>query len=102
MVLVLSVAVVTVGLIITLADKKPKQQRRQSMNKKQLIAMWCGIAAVVLFVAKDNIYFCDGELYFFDKCGDADLWTALLSVALVTGGLIVTFADKKSKGEQKQ
>lgn len=56
------------------------------MNKNQLIAMWCGIVAIVLFgfVMMDSYR---PEYGRFAVC--------VLITALITGGLILTFRDKK-------
>jgi len=58
------------------------------MNSKQLIFMWCGIAAIVLAgltVIENYGLVC---LYGFS------VWVFI--VALITGGLIYSFKDKKS------
>ena len=60
------------------------------MNRKQLITMWCGIAAIVLagFTAIEN--------YGLACPYGFSVWVFI--VALVTGGLIYTF---KGKGDRK-
>jgi len=59
------------------------------MNKKQLVAMWCGIAAIVFLMVP---VIADPEVL---KNGS---WRAVqFIVVLVTGGLIVTFKDRKSE-----
>ncbi len=55
------------------------------MNKKQLIVMWIGIGAIVLAGFQESVRYKGGSTFL--------LWTLL--IALVTGGLIITFADKK-------
>ncbi|MHC4259909.1 MAG: hypothetical protein ACYSTF_05810 [Planctomycetota bacterium] len=99
LVLVFLVALVTGGLIVTLADKKPKEQRKQSMNWKQIIAMWCGIAAVAVIAYQDLLFYYDfdGELMNLDVGYYKDFMVLVFLVALVTGGLIITLADKKDK-----
>jgi hypothetical protein len=100
------------------------------MNWKQKICMWIGIAVIVLmglfppWILKDPV---DGgeaqslkfgllvpQLPYFDW--DRMVWQQSYAyqihvvqlviqwfmVAVVTGGLVVTFADKKPKEEQKQ
>jgi len=62
------------------------------MNKKQLICMWCGIAAIVFFT-----------LLVLEKSSDiSDLvgWMIIIFlIALVTIGLIITLKDKKQKDD---
>jgi hypothetical protein len=60
------------------------------MNKKQLIVMWIGIGAIVLAGFQEMAHYKGGSTFI--------LWTFL--IALVTGGLIVTFKDKKPKDEK--
>ncbi len=73
------------------------------MNKKQLIAMWCGIAFVVLFATwtTEIVYAYSsfrGQVdLVFPGEGNAEFCVWAFLVALVTSGLIVTFADKKDK-----
>ena len=61
------------------------------MNRKQIISMWCGILAVgwVCFrrIPSSGIFHYDGDWDGFF------LWIIL--IGLVTGGLILTFKDKK-------
>lgn len=62
------------------------------MNKKQLICMWLGIAGIV-WVGFWNTPFASNDT-------DWDsfwLWTILFS--LITGGLIITFRNKKGKAD---
>jgi hypothetical protein len=58
------------------------------MNSVQLYSMWIGIAVIVFFA-----------IIFGDEIG---FWGCTFTVAVVTGGLIATLADKKTKDEQKQ
>lgn len=64
------------------------------MNRKQLVCMWLGIAAVVLcgFVTVIDPYRPD-YVYFGVR---------VFLVALVTGGLIVTFKDKKKPESEER
>ena len=65
------------------------------MNQKQLIVMWIGIAVIVWAGFQESVHYKGGSTFL--------LWTFL--IALVTGGLIITFAEKKDnkpKDEQKQ
>ncbi|MGA1979703.1 MAG: hypothetical protein ABSG99_03945 [Sedimentisphaerales bacterium] len=59
------------------------------MNQKQLITMWCGIAAIVLagFTVIEN--------YGLVCSYGFSVWVFI--VALVTGGLIYTFRGRKAK-----
>ena len=57
------------------------------MNRNQLISMWCGIAAIV-FIGLPTVGGRVRYSAFF-------LWVFL--VALVTGGLIYTLKDQKTK-----
>ena len=59
------------------------------MNQKQLITMWCGIAAIVLagLTVIENY----GLVCFYGFF----VWVFI--VALVTGGLIYTFRGRKAK-----
>ena len=73
------------------------------MNRKQLIAMWCGIVAFALL----GTYFeAGGWESMATVVGDiADLLARWLVVVVITGGLIITFADKKDKkpkGDKRQ
>lgn len=74
------------------------------MNKKQLICMWCGIAAIVL-VGYGNLgkLTCWYHYLIGDGYGGAVTYGSLLHfflpvflISLVTGGLIYTFRDKKN------
>jgi nitrate reductase NapE component len=59
------------------------------MNQKQLITMWCGIAAIVL-----------AGLTVIENYGLVCSYGFLVwvfTVALVTGGLIYTFRGRKAK-----
>ena len=67
------------------------------MNKKQLIVMWSGIIAICI----SNLFF------LFFSIGTNRVFYDLLIlliwvfvIALITGGLIVTFKDKKPKDEK--
>ena len=60
------------------------------MNKKQLVVMWIGIGAIVLAGFQEMVHYTGASTFL--------LWTFL--IALITGGLIVTFKDKKTKDEQ--
>lgn len=59
------------------------------MNQKQLITMWCGIAAIVLagLTVIENY----GLVCFYG------FFVWVFVVALVTGGLIYTFRGRKAK-----
>jgi len=61
------------------------------MNQKQLVTMWCGIAAVVLagFTAIEN--------YGLVCPYGFSVWVFI--VTLVTGGLIYTFKGQKAKAK---
>ena len=59
------------------------------MNKKQLVVMWIGIAVIVWAGFQESVHYTKGSAFL--------LWTFL--IALVTGGLIVTFKDKKPKDD---
>lgn len=59
------------------------------MNQKQLITMWCGIAAIVL--AGLTVIESYGLVCFYGFF----VWVFI--VALVTGGLIYTFRGRKAK-----
>jgi len=65
------------------------------MNWKQLICMWCGIAAIIFF-----------GLIAVNSYRDRDeAAICICLVVLITGGLIYTFKDtkhKKLKDKQKQ
>lgn len=83
------------ALIYTMRDKKNNKDKKGglgTMNKKQLISMWCGIVAIVI-VGLYNLlvpYSLDYNRF----C----LWVFI--VALVTGGLIYTLRDKQSKKDK--
>ncbi len=65
------------------------------MNKKQLICMWCGILSIVFFG-----FFTILEPYRPDYANFC-VWVFL--VTLITGGLILTFKDKKRpEGETRK
>ena len=71
------------------------------MNKKQKFCMWLGIIAVCL----SNLFFLfflvgtGATIVFSDFC----FWFIwVFGIALITGGLIVTFKDKKPEDDQKQ
>ena len=59
------------------------------MNQKQLIAMWCGIAAIVLAGFTVIMYY--GLVCFYGFSA----WVFI--AALVSAGLIYTFKDQKPK-----
>jgi hypothetical protein len=59
------------------------------MNWKQLVCMWFGIAAIVV-LGLLVLY-----VEHFAYMGYKGFFLRALLVALVTGGLIVTFKDKK-------
>ena len=68
------------------------------MNKKQLVSMWVGIVAIVWAGSQEaEVFYVGGHDV---DWGNFLLWAIL--IALVTGGLIYTFKDKKPKDEQKQ
>ena len=69
------------------------------MNWKQLICMWCGIAAIC------GLGWLGLYVEHFAYMGYKGFFFRAFFVALVTGGLIVTFRDKKAtkpKDERKQ
>ncbi|MHC4075741.1 MAG: hypothetical protein ACYSRZ_04930 [Planctomycetota bacterium] len=100
------------------------------MNKTQLLVMWVGIAIVVLMgifppwvvIDETNPFYVGYSFMFLPP--DAGTWlskhrhfkpkeyvgvidftrllTQWLMVAVIVGGLIITFKDKKPKDEQKQ
>ena len=86
---------VAATLIYTLRDKKNNKDKKRglgTMNKKQLISIWCGIVGIVI-VGLYNLlvsYSVDYNRF----C----LWVFI--VALVTGGLIYTFRDKQDKKDK--
>ena len=62
------------------------------MNKKQLISMWAGIGLIILLCMQ-----AEGTLSKYE------FRQFVFVIVLVTGGLIITFADKKgnkSKDDQ--
>ena len=63
------------------------------MNKKQLICMWCGIGVIVGFG------YLTQRVEHFAYWGYKGFFFRVFLVALITGGLIVTFKDKKQDGE---
>ncbi len=67
--------------------------KEKNMNWKQLVCMWLGIAAFVLS-GIEYMY-----SYSFSTRFD-DLLFIYFLVALVTGGLILTFKDKKPKDKE--
>ena len=75
------------------------------MNRKQIICMWCGIAAITL--CSLGHLFVEYLLYGYGLFGCLDMFedvtnvvVLLFVIATITGGLIITFKDKKD--EQKQ
>jgi len=77
------------------------------MNRKQKIVLWIGIVVFVLMLL------CPPATHTYEPYGDlrpikvrridyAGLFARWLTVTVVTGGLIITFRDKKSKDDQKQ
>lgn len=60
------------------------------MNKRQLSCMWLGILLIVLF----------GVFLFLECYRYRTFWVLTFIVALVTGGLIITFREEKSIDEQ--
>jgi hypothetical protein len=72
------------------------------MNKKQKIIMWVGIAIFVFIGLTTETSFGMRGVYWTDY---GPLIARLVSTAVVTLGLIVTFKDKKdnkTKDEQKE
>jgi hypothetical protein len=61
------------------------------MNKKQLIVMWCGISAIVLFGYLET----STRGHVGVNWDNFILWSIMIS--LVAVGLICTFRDKKDK-----
>ena len=61
------------------------------MNRKQLVFMWLGIAAICV-LGWLGLY-----VEHFAYMGYKGFFFRAFFVALVTGGLIVTFRDKKPK-----
>jgi hypothetical protein len=76
------------------------------MNKKQLISMWCGIAAIVLVGLSQVGHLTD--LAGGGRRGDPvvayggflDFVVYAFLISLVTAGLILTFKDKNPKKPQ--
>ncbi|MHC4571830.1 MAG: hypothetical protein ACYS0C_07125 [Planctomycetota bacterium] len=66
------------------------------MNKRQLVCMWLGIVAIV------GLGLLAQYVEHFAYWGYKGFCFRAFLVALVTGGLIITFKDKKPKDEQKQ
>ena len=66
------------------------------MNRKQIFFMWCGIAAIC------GLGWLGLYVEHFAYMGYKGFFFRAFFVALVTGGLIVTFRDKKPKDKQKQ
>ena len=99
----LAVLLVVVVLIITFKGK----HSARTLNRRQLIAMWCGIAAIVLpAILEDSarlmsVAFRQGGKIFGDRI-IADYAQYGFVVLLITIGLVITFKDKKVKDEQKQ
>ena len=61
--------------------------------------MWLGIIAVCLSNLVFLFFSLGATIVFSDFC----FWFIwVFGIALITGGLIVTFKDKKTKDEQKQ
>jgi hypothetical protein len=61
--------------------------------------MWLGIIAVCLSNLVFLFFSLGSTIVFSDFC----FWFIwMFGIALITGGLIVTFKDKKPKDEQKQ
>ena len=65
------------------------------MNRKQLISMWIGIILVVipifyLLVLVDPNFYRYSRIIF-----KLSIWT--IAVIILTGGLLLTFSDKKDK-----
>ena len=92
--------IVTTGLIFTFKDRKKELQKRR-VNKKQLFCMWLEIIFLVLVWL---VYLLDGG-YSGSYSSEEILMTyAIISFIglIITSGLIITFKDKKTKGEQKQ
>ena len=87
-----AVGSVAAGLIYTLRDiknDKDKMKGLGTMNKKQTIFMWIGLIVFIFFL----LTFSDRDhLALSSK-------SVLLSVILVTVGLIYTFRDKKDKSD---
>lgn len=70
------------------------------MNKKQKIIMWVGIAIFVFVSLNTETSF--GRARATDLYTDyGPLIARLVSTAVVTLGLIVTFKDNKTRDEQK-
>jgi hypothetical protein len=85
------------------------------MNKKQLIVMWVGIAIIILMgifppwivtvQGTDNIL---GHAFILSRTGRkydinaSFLFVQWIMVVAITGGLIITFKDKKPNDEQKE
>lgn len=122
--------VIGVLLIFAFRDKKPKEEGKQSMNRKQRICVWTGVVAIVLMgiyppwmdaiVIDDSL---DGNVVIKRDLGyhhiTRPIWKRHIgarvntgrlcvqwfAVTFVTGGLIAAFAekkDKKPKDEEKQ
>jgi prolipoprotein diacylglyceryltransferase len=64
------------------------------MNNKQLITMWVGIVLVAVYGLSLVL---DRQRIPVEVLLNFVLWA--FTVVIVTGGLIVTFADKKPKDE---
>jgi hypothetical protein len=68
------------------------------MNKKQLISMWCGIAAITLAGLYRVGHLTDTQsLEIRDYNVLLDFILCVFLISLVTGGLILTFKDEKGK-----
>ena len=68
------------------------------MEKRQMIVLWAGIAAIVLICLFTPRYF-DGPNYRVDIGG---LLARLVAVCAVTGGLIYTLRDKEEKAKKPE
>lgn len=69
------------------------------MNRKQLVSIWCGIVAIVFCaLVKGLLTGWDYSYY-----GFAQFCVCVFVTALVTGGLILTFRDRKRpEGQAKK
>jgi hypothetical protein len=92
-----AVSSVAAGLIYTLRDiknNKDKMKGLGTMNKKQTIFMWIGLIVFVFFLLAASNESRRNGLDLFQR-------SFLLSIILVTVGLIYTFRDKKDKTNKK-
>lgn len=85
------------------------------MNKKQLVVMWVGIAIIVLmglfppwttygnsgdcYLTHKFILFKPAERNIPARIDTGHLFVQWIIVTAITGGLIVTFKDKKTKDD---